>query len=136
VAIWNWRSRARKATFVAQPLKSGQDRREAVRYPCSLRCFCRAIRLAPESPMVLARVHDLSIDGLRLLLAHPLERGTFLALSLQTPEGNSVRPLKGCVMHNAPDPNSERWIVGCTLAHPLSEAEMKSLLGGPLSPLH
>jgi len=129
MALWKWFPRARKATCLAPPVsQEALERRIAARYRCRLNCYYSPITLAPKGPPGMARVQDLSTDGIRLEAAHPLAPGTFLALSLQTLPGQFMRQLSARVIRLSRTAPGDRWIIGCHLTTELSEHELDALL--------
>ena len=129
MALWKWLPRARKATCLAPPSQgTARERRAMARYRCRLNCYYSPITLGPKGPPGMARVRDLSADGIRLEAVHPLPPGTFIALSLQTLPGQFMRQLRARVIRLSRAVHNDRWIVGCHLTTELSEQELDALL--------
>jgi hypothetical protein len=98
----------------------------APRDRCRLNCSCTTISLIRRAPWN-TRVHDISADGIRLVLGHPLPPGTFLAVSLHSILGQFIRRVRACVIRsNRMD--ADNWIIGCSLNPELDDNELDALL--------
>jgi hypothetical protein len=130
VALWNWMPRSRKATCVGLPSPGDySDRRQNPRYRCRLACACNAISLMRLSPVGTGWVQDISADGLRVVLARPVQPGTFLTMRLQTLPGHLIRQLRAQVIRSSRfDDTGTRWVIGCKLSPHLSEVELDAIL--------
>src|SRR5262245_25813021 len=73
------------------------------------------------------RLRDISASGASLLLDRRFERGTLLIIELTSSEGDPSHSFVARVVRVAREPNG-RWSLGCTLAQPPSEDDLRSLL--------
>jgi hypothetical protein len=95
------------------------ERRRHVRHLCNPRSILHLL-VRPSFVCYRAFVHNASAGGLGLLLGHPLEAGSMLALQLQeAPHGVSCI-LLARVIHATPFPGAG-WLIGCQLARPFPE---------------
>jgi hypothetical protein len=101
------------------------ERRRAPRYAIRRPCFARppwppgSVGERPEGWRCIAC--DVSAVGIGLVLPFPLAPGAELEVRPAAPPG--VRPLRARVAHARP--MDFAWLVGCALAEPLSEAELR-----------
>ncbi len=106
---------------------SPADRRGAERYPCDLQPFWRIVGGEQvDSPP--ARVRDVSLTGIGLLVQQPIKPGTVLVIKLQTRDQRLSRPLPARVMHATPQAAGD-WLVGCQFIRKLNDQDMRALLG-------
>jgi hypothetical protein len=133
------------------------ERRCRDRYPCLDGGVLR-LAVRPALGGRRALLVDLSTGGVGFLLDRPLEPGAVLALELCGPGGGEaqgrVARVAHCRPHPAPfdapwlprppalarlarrlfgrpaDPAAgQAWLIGCTFSQPLSEAELRELVG-------
>src|SRR5262249_33668980 len=108
----------------AQPRRS--ERRAAVRFQTTLDSRCQPVALVKEKCWS-ARVNDISVGGLRLIVPRRFEPGTLLTVRIDSPDLKShttqlVRVVR--LSHDKP----RQWTLGCVFIHPLNAAELKSIL--------
>jgi len=72
-------------------------------------------------------VLDLSLQGVGLLLAKPLEAGTFLVIQIKCPSRKKTYDLAAHVAHSTLQTSGD-WLVGCELVKPLVSEELDELL--------
>jgi hypothetical protein len=102
------------------------DRRALGRYHAPRNPHVRLIA-RPSFQAYQAVVRDLSVSGMGLLLDHPFEIGTVLAIQLRQARHGLSCILSGKVIHATAQPDG-RWLVGCELSRSLTDDEIWSLL--------
>jgi serine/threonine protein kinase len=109
-----------------------EERRVAVRYPCSLGAHCnRNNSIHPAEAGELdcweATVHDLSVRGIGILVNRRFEQGTILTVDLNSPEHGFARSLEMRVTR-VRRASQGWWFHGCVFAEKLSKEELRRLL--------
>jgi hypothetical protein len=114
---WAWR---RTAVFP-------RERRQAQRYPSSAQTQCQPIQAGAFS--MPARVRNVSLTGVNLLLTQPVSPGTLLHITLAGP-AQAPRRLLACVLHVSAQEVEETivWSAGCSFVRDLEEEELRCLL--------
>lgn len=100
------------------------ERRASVRHVCDKEALSRPLEL-PDAISWGAKIQNISLGGLGLLLCYPFKPGTFLAVDLQVGQLAS-RTLLVRVVH-VTDQADGTWSVGCEFAAPLNEEELAAL---------
>jgi hypothetical protein len=109
------------------PRPAPGDRRAAVRYACELETSCRSVAGSREVPWP-ARVRDISLTGICILVSRRFEPGTLLAVDLQNAAAELPSTLIGRVVRVNRQADGD-WALGCVFATPLSEEELHTLTG-------
>ncbi|MBY0522981.1 MAG: PilZ domain-containing protein [Gemmataceae bacterium] len=124
MALWKW---LRGAGTVRSPfgLPFSGERRAATRFPSSRITSCRVITL-PVNYTIQVAIRDISVGGLGLISSRPLQKGTFLAITLEGANDRSRR-LRAHVVHCTEQVRGE-WNVGCMLSGELSHEELEAFL--------
>jgi hypothetical protein len=105
------------------PVAGTAERRISTRYPCNLTV------LAASEPYV-ARVHNLSREGISFFIAHELDCQSLVTVELFNAVA-CVWHLKGArVIHATVQPDGN-WLVGVAFLHKLTETDLQSLLASP-----
>jgi hypothetical protein len=104
---------------------SAVERREADRFPCEIQPSW-SIWGKGWNESWDAKVHDISVSGICLLLRRWVKPGTVLVIKLQTPEQRLSRPLPARVMH-ATQQSDGSWKVGCAFVRRLSDEDLHTL---------
>jgi hypothetical protein len=99
------------------------EQRTAVRFASSSEASCRILS---GSTLRDGRIHDLSGDGVGLLVDQRLEPGAFVALDLENPSRTFARTLVARVVH-AKVSDSGSWLVGCTFIRKLEQGDLDLL---------
>jgi hypothetical protein len=94
------------------------ERRAAIRYQCKQKF---SYFLTPKSERLFARVRNISVTGIGLVMSRPLDRGAVLTIELKAMQ------LSGRVIHSTRDA-AGTWLVGCQFDTKLSEAKLLELL--------
>ena len=108
-----------------EPPETG-DRRAAVRHPCGAHGPDHLVVRA-EKESRWARLCDISLGGIGLLVAQPVTPSTRLTIQMRGgQEGLSPR-LTAAVVHARPQADGT-WRVGCAFDHVLSARELEAFL--------
>ena len=105
-----------------------RERRTYVRLSCDLDATCRATGSTREVGWP-AKVRDISLGGLGLVLKHCFPPGTDLAVELRDVAETFQRIVRVRVMHATAahiDGNS-CWLLGCAFDAPLTAEEFQAL---------
>jgi hypothetical protein len=104
----------------------GSERRQATRYPCQLDLsFFMTANLEGEPR--LARVRNISVGGISLLVNGPVEAGTILTVHLENDRHNFSRLIRLRVIYCLERPDGE-WILGGSFLQRLTGEELRALL--------
>jgi hypothetical protein len=106
--------------------RSVLERRFAIRFECWDAPMVRVLP-KPTFQAMWAVVLDVSQRGLGLLLCHPLEVGTVVAIQLQRKRIGMSGILSGRIIHCTRQDN-KTWRIGCHLSRNLSEEEISTML--------
>ena len=74
-----------------------------------------------------ARIRDLSVAGVGLLVAMEIEPDMLVDVVLLNTAEDSARPFQARVVRSQPQPDGG-WILGCSFTTPLSEEELRDYL--------
>jgi len=108
------------------PIVSGIDRRASTRYPYNLATNCRlAASVAGDSWP--ARVRNISVGGINLVLSRAVDVGDNLALDLRSNTRNFARALSVRVCYCVEHPSGD-WIIGASFSQPLQDDELRAFL--------
>jgi hypothetical protein len=117
---------SRQTKVLSQPAVVASDRRAAERFA--------SVREAISSPLtarqmeVRVRVYNVSVRGIGLISPRRFERGTTLLIQVQD-TGQELPPLfVAKVVHVTAFAKGD-WLLGCTLARELMQAEVQWLAG-------
>jgi PilZ domain len=100
------------------------ERRAVVRYLCDREVIYRPL-LTRER--LRARVRNISVDGIGLLLSDAIHRGTDLAIEMQSLDPGIPLTLVARVVH-ATRESDDRWLVGCKFLTRPTEEHLLALL--------
>jgi hypothetical protein len=97
------------------------DYRAWVRFPCDVATSCRPVRnlRPPEWP---ARVHNISANGIGLVVGQEFQPGAVLSVELP---GQPRRAVLACVVHATAQGEGE-WLLGCSLSAELTADELRA----------
>jgi hypothetical protein len=113
-------------TTAGRDARPGQtDRREAERYPVTAGVSCAFAHPVVEVAGP-ARIRDVSMDGVGLLLTHRVEVGALLAVGLATPSKGFSKTVLVRVSHVTPAAGG--YLVGGSFVTPLTYQEMTALV--------
>jgi hypothetical protein len=102
------------------------ERRFTERYRCCRQPVVRVLA-KPSFQPYQARVFDVSLRSIGLILDRSFEAGTVLAIQLQTKHAGFSGILSAHVRHSTRQPDGS-WRVGCTLSRNLTDDEFFALL--------
>jgi hypothetical protein len=100
------------------------ERRETQRIDCQMDAFCQPIAGLAGNRWP-ARAVDISTLNVSLLVSRRFEPGTLLAIGLQ----GSLDDCHPLARVERVAPAGNYWRIGCLWADPLSEDELRSLIG-------
>jgi hypothetical protein len=110
------------------PVGDRDEQRGGVRYLLPLGLSCRVV-VRPEFRCRSAQIHDISAQGVGLVLPERLAEGTVLALQLAGGRPGLSRVVGARVAHARPLEGGQ-WLMGCALTWPFSEDEVFAVLQG------
>lgn len=102
------------------------ERRASTRYPCNLATSCRLVASLPGDP-VPARVRNISVGGMNLVMTQPFESGSLLFIELRSMTRNIVRTVQLRIIYSIEHPSGD-WIAGASFVQPLTDEELKAFL--------
>jgi hypothetical protein len=101
------------------------DRRAAERFPVNAETSCPFLSPVAED-FGPAKIRNISMDGIGLLLGCRIEEGTLLAVTLSNPTRGFSKMVLVRVVHATPQPGG--YLVGGTFTTPLSYEELRTLV--------
>jgi hypothetical protein len=101
------------------------EKRTNVRYPCD--CQVRCVPDGLDDTTVTGRIRNISLGGMGLVVATPVEPGTSMTVELLRPPTRAQASLVVFVVHVRPMP-IRGWFLGCVFPHSLGEAEIRALV--------
>lgn len=108
------------------PRRRASDRRDALRYPCSLATSCHVVASLVGSSGT-AKVRNLSAGGISLVLDHGVEPHSTVSVQLVNTKRNDTCTVQVRVIYNIEHPSGE-WIVGGAFTRPLRDEELQAFL--------
>ncbi len=108
-----------------QPLQT--DRRAWVRYPGGLETVCHITHREEKRVLCTATVHNVSRNGLSVLIGTRLEPGASLSVEFIRSTRSCSRPLLVRIVRAAEQPDGD-WLIGGEFLAPLEESELENLL--------
>jgi serine/threonine-protein kinase len=109
----------------ARALASPEDRRGSVRHACGRRASCRLLGKEDQTAW-RAWIKDISERGLGVVSGAPVRLGTILAVRPEDEMLKVFREVYVRVARTVECPEGD-WLLGCTLARKLSDAEIRGL---------
>src|SRR5262249_32954563 len=110
----------------SSPPTTAGERRAWVRVRTELEALCQPGSGRLDSAWWLAKICDISVGGLGLVLRRRFEPGTILTVDLDSPARKMARTFQAQVRH-ATTGTDGTWVVGCALANRLSDEELEAL---------
>jgi hypothetical protein len=111
-------------------LPQEMDRRSWPRYPSGVTGDCGPLGDGLR-PLWSAEIRDVSQGGLSLLALRPFQPGTILVVHVEGEDAETFSRFVVRVVHARPH-RRRGWLVGCSFARPVSEAEIDALRSGAL----
>jgi PilZ domain len=99
-----------------------EDRRVRVRYPSNVEVNFEPLN-GSAGPRLSARVRNISLSGVNLLVNRPFQPGDLLSIELPAAEGRANSTVLACVVHASAQDGE--WAVGCTFSHELSDEDLQ-----------
>jgi hypothetical protein len=104
-----------------------RERRASVRHASTMEASYHPIPVPAVGPACHARIWDVSLGGLALVVPHPYEAGSLLLVVPEVLPRDLAPGLAVRVLHVAPH-GSGLWMAGCEFLTPLTEDELRALL--------
>ncbi|HZV05440.1 MAG TPA: PilZ domain-containing protein [Gemmataceae bacterium] len=101
------------------------DPRGWERFPCDTRAFYQRVN-GPAGPNQAARILNIAVGGMALLVQEPVAVGDLLSTELHDAKGTPVVTILACVVHTQTAPEGQ--VVGCSFIRELTDADIKALL--------
>lgn len=95
------------------------DRRVYTRYPVDHQI---AYQTQEVGEKLLARLRDISLGGVKMVVDRPYEPGDLLSVDLPEDKEYSTSTVLACVVHV--DEDQEQWSLGCTFARELTPEDL------------
>lgn len=124
-------AKQRTAPAIAMPAepapasRRGLERRQAPRFPCSREVYYQLVTRKGQDLWWNARIVDVSVGGIALVLTRPASAGDRLAVDLREAHQGVERNAVARVVHAREVRGS--WQVGCAWLGPLAEDELALL---------
>jgi c-di-GMP-binding flagellar brake protein YcgR len=99
------------------------ERRLWIRHPLSVEVVCRSAR-ALEGPHLRAKVRNISLGGVSLVVKQPFREGDLLSVELPGSTPQSATTVLACIVHVGSEREDE-WILGCNFSAELTDEELK-----------
>jgi|SRR5437660_460847 len=106
--------------------ESGDEHRARFRHRCTFEAFYRSNRCGSAVGW-LADVRDISATGIGLRLNRRFDPGSMLFIELISKQDESSHLLPVTVVH-ATQTDDSHWVLGCTFARTLTNAELAELV--------
>jgi c-di-GMP-binding flagellar brake protein YcgR len=100
------------------------DRRVWVRHAADLETMVQTDS-GTDGEQLSARVRNISLGGISLLVDRPFETGELLTIELPGVEENHSHTVLACVVH-AMSHSDQEWALGCTFARELSDDDLQA----------
>jgi hypothetical protein len=113
------------ALGAARARPSEPDPRGWERFPCDSKAFYQRVN-GPAGPNQAARILNIAVGGMALLVQEPIAVGDLLSAELHDAKGQPVVTILACVVHTQAAPEGQ--IVGCSFIRELTDADIKALL--------
>jgi hypothetical protein len=101
-----------------------EDRRVWVRHPANLETTCQPAA-DPDGNRFPARVRNISLGGISLLVNRRFDTGELLSVELPGPAEGSTYTVLACVVHASQQAEND-WVLGCTFARELSDEDLRA----------
>lgn len=101
------------------------DPRSWERFACNTKAFYQRVN-GPAEPHKTARVLNIAVGGIALLVQEPIEVGELLSTELHDAKGQPVVTILACVVHS--QAVSEGQLLGCNFIRELSDSDIQALL--------
>ena len=109
----------------ARKRPTSPDPRGWSRFPCDARAFYQRVN-GPAEPHRPARLLNIAVGGMALLVEEPVAVGELLSAELHDGKGQPVLTILACVVHT--QTVAEGQILGCNFIRELSDTDVQALL--------
>lgn len=109
----------------ARARPSAPDPRGWSRFSCDAKVFYQRVN-GPAEPHRPARMLNIAVGGMALLVEEPVAVGELLSAELHDAKGQPVLTILACVVHAQTVPEGQ--ILGCNFIRELSDADVQALL--------
>src|SRR5262245_24076297 len=104
-----------------------RERRAGVRHASTMEASYHACAVEAVGPSSPARIWDVSLGGLALVVGHPYDAGVRLSVVPEVLPQSLSPGLEVEVLHVTPH-GEGLWLAGCRFLNPLTEEELMILL--------
>ena len=104
-----------------------RERRASVRHASTMEASYHPIAVPAIGPSCPARIWDVSQSGIALIVPHPYDSGSVLAIVPEVLPRSLSPALEARVLHVTPHGDG-LWMAGCEFLAPLTEDELHALL--------
>ena len=118
----------REVPGAAKPRIQCTERRASVRYVTTMTASYHPIDVHTLGPSSPARIWDLSLGGLSLVVNHAFEPGTVVGVVPECLPLSLFPCLAARVQHLRPHGDG-LWLAGCEFLTPLTEEQLAALMG-------
>ena len=123
---WCLMSKPTSSELAPRQDPSQQECREAVRHPCRLEAFCRAVNERTGLSWQVSIV-NISVGGIKLRCSRQFTRGVFLKVEVEDAPAWVRQDRLARVVHVRRESAGD-WIIGCVWGTQLAESDLKALL--------
>lgn len=109
----------------ARARPSSPDPRGWSRFPCDAKALVQRVNASDQAHRS-ARVLNIAVGGMALLVEEPIAVGELLSTELRDAKGQPIVTILSCVVHA--QPVAEGQILGCNFIRELSDTDVRSLL--------
>lgn len=114
------------AAFGAARMRpAAPDPRGWFRFPCDAQAFYQRVN-GPAEPHRPARILNIAVGGMALLVDEPISVGELLSAELHDAKGQPVLTILACVVHAQTVPEGQ--LLGCNFIRELNDLDVQALL--------
>jgi PilZ domain len=115
-----------KALRVKPVVGDADDQRQWQRFEADVSATFQLVATAEQTPRP-AKVVNLSVAGIGLMVDRAVENGALLSVELHNASGTVERTMLACVVHVNRQPKGQ-WALGCNFIRSLGEKDLQALL--------
>ena len=98
-----------------------------LRFPCNLGAKCEPLEQSDDTIFCTARVNDLSVRGVRLMVRYRLQPGALVSVAMWN-RAETYRCVRTAQVAHANPLGDGAWSLGCEFTDPLDAEELERLL--------
>ncbi len=118
---------AKPAAHGADGSHPGVECRICERYPSEIDTSCQPIAARRDNDLTWpAKIRDISLAGIGLILERRFERGAALAIELPDPANDAPHTVFARVVHTTAWSGGS-WLLGCKFLNPLGDETLEAL---------